>query len=317
MATKIELIKKMFKRGLNGSEKIELSEEKPMKKLLLEQWDDKSDKHLEDKVDPEAMWRNIAARCWGNEEKRLKAEKRVRLFRFAYATAAAVTLLLVGTWVVHVMTDSYITVTAPAERRMALTLPDSSAIWLNAGSTLRYKKEFRKDRRVMLEGEAYFDVVKMPESPFRVVFEEACVEVKGTEFSVKSQKEMAEITLFTGKIVFSAPLLKNPVEMKPSDYLLYNTKNGEVSLKHVDALEYDWRATEYRFVDKPLFELIEFLNRTYDANIIVEHTAYEYSRFTGTIRKGEPLEDVLNKVCISYDMMLSHNGETIVLKKIE
>lgn len=317
MATKIELIKKMFKRGLNGPEKIELSEEKPMKKLLLEQWDDKSDKHLEDKVDPEAMWRNIAARCWGNEENRLKAEKRGRLFRFAYATAAAVTLLLVGTWVVHVMTDSYITVTAPAERRMALTLPDSSAIWLNAGSTLRYKKEFCKDRRVMLEGEAYFDVVKMPESPFRVVFEEACVEVKGTEFSVKSQKEVAEITLFTGKIVFSAPLLKNPVEMKPSDYLLYNTKNGEVSLKHVDALEYDWRATEYRFVDKPLFELIEFLNRTYDANIIVEHTEYEYSRFTGTIRKGEPLEDVLNKVCISYDMMLSHNGETIVLKKIE
>lgn len=315
MANKIEIIKQLFKEGLNGSDRIQLSEEKPMKRILLEQWDEDSEKHREDKVDPDVIWRNITARCWGGEKKELKVKKNVRLFRFIYATAAAIALLLIGTWMVHLLTDSYITVIAPPERRMALILPDSSAIWLNAGSTLRYKKEFRKDRRVMLEGEAYFDVVKMPESPFCVVFQEACVEVKGTEFSVKSQKEMAEITLFTGKIVFTAPLVRKPIEMQPSDHLLYSTVNGDVTLTHVDALEYDWRATEYRFVDKPLYELIEFLNRTYRVNIVIENTEYEHSRFTGTIRKEEPLLDVLNKVCISFDMVLSRDGETIRLKK--
>lgn len=314
MANKIEIIKKMFRKGLNGSERIQLSEEKPMKKLLLEQWDEHSDKHLEDKIDPDVIWKHITARCWGNEET-IKDKKSTRLFRFAYATAAAVALLLIGTWAIHVLTDSYITVTAPAENRIALTLPDSSTVWLNAGSTLRYRKEFREDRKVMLEGEAYFDVVKMPESPFRVIFQQACVEVKGTEFSVRSQKELAEITLFTGKVVFSAPLLKNPVEMQPSERLLYNATDGELSLKHVDALEYDWRTTEYRFVDKPLLELIEFLNRTYQVNIMIENTEYEYARFTGTIRKEEPLLDVLNKVCISFDMLLNREGESIILKK--
>lgn len=315
MANIIEIVKKMLKQGLNGSEKIQLSDENPMKKVLLEQWEEQSDRHLEDNVDPDAIWRNIAARCWGSEEKEMRAKKNVRFFRFAAATAAAVAFLVIGTWAVHLLTDSYITVVAPAGDRIALTLPDNSTIWLNSGSTIRYKKEFKKDRKVMLEGEAYFDVVKMPESPFRVIFQEACVEVKGTEFSVKSQKELAEITLFTGKVVFSAPLLKNPVEMQPSDHLLYNTNNGKVDLTHVDTLEYDWRTTEYRFVDKPLVELIEFLDRTYKVNIVLEHTEYESSRFTGTIRKGEPLLDVLNKVCISFDMVLSRDGETVILKK--
>lgn len=316
MANIVEIVKKMFKKGLNGSERIQLSEEKPIRKVLLEQWEEHSDKHLEDKIDPDAIWRHITARCWGHEEKLVKAKQNTRLFRLAYATAAAVALLLIGTWVAHLLTDSYITVIAPAENRIALTLPDSSTVWLNAGSTLRYRKEFREDRKVILEGEAYFDVMKMPESPFRVAFQEACVEVKGTEFTVKSRNESAEITLFSGKIVFSAPLIGNPVDMQPSDHLLYDAADGKVRLTHVDTLEYDWRTTEYRFVDKPLGDLIEFLNRTYIVNIVVKNDEYKQSLFTGTIQKGENLWDVLNKVCISFDLQVNREDKAIVLSRL-
>lgn len=317
MVNVVELIKKMLVRRLNASERILLSEEKPMKELLSRQWEEDSDRHIQDKVDAELIWNNITAACWGNNgKKRLKPTKKIRMIRLAYATAAVVALLLIGTWTAYLMTDSYITVTAPMDRKLSLLLPDSSNIWVNAGGTVRYKKEFRKDRRVMLDGEAYFDVVKIPTSPFRVLFNGACIEVKGTEFSVKSQKEIAEITLFTGKVVFSAPLIGNSIEMQPSDHLLYDVVEGKVNLTHVDALEYDWRATEYRFVDKPLGDLIEFLNRTYQVNIIVKNDECRYSLFTGTIRKGENLLDVLNKVCISFDMELERDGKTIILNKL-
>lgn len=314
MTNRLKLVKKMFSEGLSSSEKIQLSEDKPMKKVILEQWDENLGMHIEDKVDPEAIWRNITAICWGDDKKVITRKKKVRLLRITYATAAAVALLLIGTWMSHLLTDSYLTVIAPAEGRIALTLPDSSTIWLNAGGTLRYKKQFRDDRRVMLDGEAYFDVVKMPHSPFRVVFQEACVEVKGTEFSVRSQEGLAEITLFSGKVVFSAPLIQNAIEMQPSDHLLYDATKGEASLTHVDIMEYDWRTTEYKFVDKPLVHLIEFLNRMYKVNIVINNNEYKQSLFTGTIQKGENLLDILNKVCISFDMELERDGKYIVLR---
>lgn len=314
MVNVVELIKKMLVRRLNASERILLSEEKPMKELLSRQWEEDSDRHIQDKVDAELIWNNITAACWGNNgKKRLKPTKKIRMIRLAYATAAVVALLLIGTWTAYLMTDSYITVTAPMDRKLSLLLPDSSNIWVNAGGTVRYKKEFRKDRRVMLDGEAYFDVVKIPTSPFRVLFNGACIEVKGTTFTIKAEQQKAEIILFSGKVAFTAPESKTTFEMQPSDRILYDAVTRNVSFMHVDAAEYDWRSTEYRFVDKPLGELIDFLNRTYQVQIIVKNEGYEKSLFSGTIRKDEPLEDVLDKVCFTFNLQLRQTDTTITL----
>lgn len=314
MVNVAELIKKMLSRRLSASEKIQLAEEKPMKDLLSSQWEEDSDRHIQDQVDAELIWNDITAACWGsNEQKKIKSTKQIRLIRFAYATAAVVALLLVGTWTAHLMTDSYITVTAPMDSKLALLLPDSSNVWINAGGTVRYKKNFKKDRRVMLDGEAFFDVVKMPTSPFRVLFNGACVEVKGTTFTIRTEQQKSEIVLFSGKVVFTAPEADALLEMQPSDRVLYDAVNQNVTLTHIDAIEYDWRATEYRFVDKPLDELIDFLNRTYQVHIIMNDKGCGKSLFSGTIRKDEPLKNVLDKVCFTFDLQLKQSDTTITL----
>ena len=52
-------------------------------------------------------------------------------------------------------------VTVPAGARSQIMLPDSSLVWLNAGSKLIYASDFgRKDRQVRLEGEGYFEVAR-------------------------------------------------------------------------------------------------------------------------------------------------------------
>ena len=308
------LIKKLLLRGINSSEKIHLSEQQPMKELLSRQWEEKTDRHILDKVDSNVIWKNITTVCWEKNDRVVgRPAKKIRLIRLATATAAAVAILLVGLWVAHAMTDSYMTVTAPMDGKMAWVLPDSSTVWVNAGSTLRYKKDFREDRQVLLDGEAFFDVVKMPSSPFRVYFNGSCVEVKGTVFTIKSEQKKAEVILFSGKVAFTAPESETQVEMKPSDKIVYDAVNKNVSLTHVDAVEYDWRTTEYRFVDKPLGELINFLNRTYKIDIVLKNTDCEKSKFSGVIRKDEPLEDVLDKVCFTFDLKQRKSDKYITL----
>ncbi|MBP6065771.1 FecR domain-containing protein [Bacteroides sp.] len=308
------LIKKLLVRGLNSSEKIQLSEDQPMKDLLSRQWEEKTDRHIQEDVDSNLIWKNITAVCWEkNDPVVAKLTKKTRLIRLASVTAAAVAILCIGMWVATVMTDSYITVTAPLDSKMAWVLPDSTKVWVNAGATLRYKKEFLQDRRVLLDGEAFFDVVKMSASPFRVHFNGSCVEVKGTVFSIKSEQQKAEVILFSGKITFTAPESEGAVEMDPSDRIVYDVVNKKVMLTHVDAVEYDWRSSEYRFSDKPLGELINFLNRTYKIDIVLKNTAYEKSQFSGVIRKDEPLEDVLDKICFTFDLKLEKTDDNIIL----
>lgn len=301
------LIKKMLARGLSGQEKVELSEQREMKRLLSRQWEESAEQPVGDKVEHREMWSHIAAACWGEN-----ASGRIRPIIYMYAVAATVAILVVGMWIVGPLADSYLTVSAPADTSMAYTLPDSSKVWLNVGSTIRYPKKFLKNREVELTGEAFFKVTKRASSPFRVMFGEAAVEVKGTEFNVKSGKELDEVTLFRGSILFSASEVE-PLEMKPFEQVVYDAATKRATLSRVDVVEYDWRSSDFRFRDKPLKELVEFLNRTYGAEIKLGDQAFEKMLFSGNIRRNESLSEVLEKVCISSGLRSRTEGDLIIL----
>lgn len=314
MKSQKTIMKKLLTQGLDASEKLELSEDRPMKQLLSDQWEEKADRHLLDQIDSAEMWENIIDICWEKKGKSLvEVDKRTHLIRMISALSAVVALFLVGAWIVNVIGGSYITVKAPLNEKLAWTLPDNSKVWINAGSTLYYNKNFAKDRHMQLDGEALFDVVKVPESPFRVNFNGACVEVKGTVFTINAEKRKAEVVLFSGKVAFTAPEQNMPIEMKPSERIVYDAATQTVSLTHVDAMEYDWRTTEYRFVDKPLGELINFIKRTYKVNIVLADKEYEELKFLGNIRRDESLKNVLDKIGFTFDLKFKKIGEDIIL----
>ncbi len=65
--------------------------------------------------------------------------------------------------------SSYNTMSTPRGRQYKLTLPDGSEVWLNAASSIRYPIAFNgKERKVELQGEAYFEVKKNARQPFIV-----------------------------------------------------------------------------------------------------------------------------------------------------
>ena len=82
-------------------------------------------------------------------------------------------------------------------------LPDSSTVYLNSQAKLKYPTHFAKERRVYLDGEAYFVVRKQNGKRFIVhTVSEAEVEVLGTEFNVKTNRQGASTTLVSGAVKF-------------------------------------------------------------------------------------------------------------------
>jgi len=88
-----------------------------------------------------------------------------------------------------------------------LLLPDGSKVWLNAGSKLKYNKDFSSgNREVTLEGEAYFEVKHMPDLPFIVHAPTMLVKVLGTSFNVKS---------YPGELTSETSVIQGRVEVIP------------------------------------------------------------------------------------------------------
>ena len=88
---------------------------------------------------------------------------------------------------------------AQAGERLEETLPDGSRVSLNAGTEVRYlDSEWIHDRRLELQGEAYFEVKKG--SNFEVVTALGSVTVLGTRFNVRARDGGLKVTCYEGKV---------------------------------------------------------------------------------------------------------------------
>ena len=110
-------------------------------------------------------------------------------------------------------TIAYNTLRTPRGRQFQLVLPESSKVWLNAASTIKYPVVFSSnERRVEITGEAYFEVTKNKEKPFIVdVNGKANVQVLGTHFNVNAyeDEEIIKTTLLEGSVKVNSAI-RNP-----------------------------------------------------------------------------------------------------------
>ena len=122
------------------------------------------------------------------------------------------------------------------------------------------------ERRIRLEGEAYFEVTHNPRRPFVVEFEGGEIQVLGTSFNVKAYRDddIVAVTLDEGRVVLD-DRRGGRFELSPSEQLLYDRRSGEGRIvRGADAMRYSiWKDDVISFRDTPLAEVLETLSRWY------------------------------------------------------
>ena len=123
------------------------------------------------------------------------------------------------------------------------------------------------ERRIRLEGEAYFEVTHNPRRPFVVEFEGGEIQVLGTSLNVKAYRDddIVAVTLDEGRVVLD-DRRGGRFELSPSEQLLYDRRSGEGRIvRGADAMRYSiWKDDVISFRDTPLAEVLETLSRWYD-----------------------------------------------------
>ncbi len=231
-----------------------------------------------------------------NNKKR-QIERRIVIFN---ALKYAAVFLLIITIPISYFTgkysntvDSYSTVTCALGDKSMIYLPDSSRVWLNSGSTLKFSNNFKTGhRRVFLDGEAYFSVTKDKDNPFQVRSGDINVEVLGTQFNMKAYPDENQIstTLIEGSVKVSSPEKIDII--KPGQKLVYNNQTKKVTLLELlDTLpETEWKDGRLVFRNESLEELEKKLERWFDVDIELADEVVKKRRYTGTIERESILE---------------------------
>ncbi len=246
-------------------------------------------------------WRSIQNRMMEELQEAVQRKQRtLNFFRYAaifllLIAVPSVVYTLLSNW--HTNPLVYTTVAADNGQISKVVLPDSTVIWINSGSTIKYNNEFSATNRdIELLGEAYFKVHKNKDLPLVVSSEDLRVKVLGTEFSVSAYPEEKDIQVILekGKVELTSTSKANlKQEMNPGELVNFTKANKEIALSKVNpGLFNSWKDGIINIYNVPLKELVVKLEKRYNQKFEVDNEIKDMP-YTFTI-KNENLSSVLS-----------------------
>lgn len=217
----------------------------------------------------------------------------------------------------------YNTLKVPYGKHFDLVLSDGSKVYLNSGSSLRYPIKFLEglERRVFLDGEAFFDVSHDDMDLFEVSAQELNVRVYGTKFNLSNYPEdvNTEVVLTEGSVRLSTdtsgPNNAEGVYLKPGFQGAFNRTLKTISTKKVNTSQYtSWVDGKLIFRKAAFERIIRKLERQYNVVIINNNDELAKETFNATIETNrETIEEVFDYFGKVYDIEYEYINNKIII----
>lgn len=216
--------------------------------------------------------------------------------------------------------EIYHEINVPFGRTFEVQLLDGTRIKLNSGSHIRYPLHITKDQMLLtLQGEAFFDVAKLPSRKFIVQIpahndvKAHQIEVLGTQFNIKAYADDKESksTLITGAIQVSG-LNMQPIQLVPNEQIIINQS---VKVSPVDvAFATAWMDNIFYYENASLDEICKEISRWYGVEIAYDNSL-QNTRFYVNISRKQPLSDMLTILKANPSIVVKQIDERIYISR--
>ena len=211
-------------------------------------------------------------------------------------------------------TLEYNTLEVPIATDFQIELSDGTTVFLNADSRLKYPTSFGStERKVYLEGEAYFEVSKDQNRPFRVETKDAVIEVLGTSFNINAYPEQpTSTTLATGKVQINKG--KQQILLQPGEQACCTDTGFIVS--SVDVREFiSWKDGLFIFNNMSLEQIMRQMERWYGLSVTFMDPEVKKYTFTGMINKHLVPEETFSVIQKTINVQFTISDKQVIIKK--
>ena len=208
----------------------------------------------------------------------------------------------------------------PRGGEFSFLLPDSTTVFLNAESRLRFPDRFvpGSERIVYLSGEAYFDVKRDPRSPFLVCLEHSAVKVTGTSFNVKAYPDDTNeaTTLISGTVSMGIGTTEQWIVLKPGEQGYYDATRKTLLQHTVDVNYYTaWKDGVFAFYRQPLEEVMKTLGCWYLFDTHYQNEALKSILYTGKINRHASIREVLHTFELMDELTFDIKGKEVIVRR--
>lgn len=208
----------------------------------------------------------------------------------------------------------------PRGGEFSFLLPDSTTVFLNAESRLRFPDRFvpGSERIVYLSGEAYFDVKRDPRSPFLVCLEHSAVKVAGTSFNVKAYPDDTNeaTTLISGTVSMGIGTTEQWIVLKPGEQGYYDATRKTLLQQTVDVNYYTaWKDGVFAFYRQPLEEVMKTLGCWYLFDTHYQNEALKSILYMGKINRHASIREVLHTFELMDELTFDIKGKEVIVRR--
>lgn len=202
------------------------------------------------------------------------------------------------------------TLMTPRQQTLKMQLPDGSMVWLNFLSEISFNADFENGdyRNVTLKGEAYFEVAKNPDKPFRVITSGQKVEVLGTHFNINTnQRGHIATSLLEGSVEVSNNSQTAKMLLKPGQQSVLAQNNFRINSFDADLL-LDWKRGDFLFKKDLLQNILKKLGDWYDVSFSLDDNNIAEQTFTGRLSRKSTLDECLFVLENSCEVKFEKDG---------
>lgn len=210
------------------------------------------------------------------------------------------------------------TVTTPMGGEFKLRLPDGTNVWLNAGSSITYPvSNIGMERKVILNGEAYFEVAHDKEHPFIVLSKDQVVKVLGTHFNINSyaNEEKITTTLVEGSVQVISGLRQRII--RPGQQAMLDHA-GIIAVQTADVeTALAWKNGRIKFRDADIESILRQAERWYNIKVVYEGQLPKRT-FNGGISRQSNLSSLLKLLELSgikFSIEDNNDSKTLIVKQ--
>ena len=198
-------------------------------------------------------------------------------------------------------------------KELPVMLDDGTRTWISGNSELSFTDDFASgERMVMLEGEAYFEVVKKGTTPFKVMARGVEAKVLGTKFNVSAYKDQGPVTtsLFDGKIQLSAG--DQTMLLLPGEEAIFaNNKILKQSLGKRSVNKVEGKKSGKFIFSDDIITILEDVAKNYNCSVEFKNVMPDKT-FTGSFSRSSPIHSLLKNISRETGVDLNLQGKTII-----
>lgn len=240
------------------------------------------------------------------------------LLRIAAAAAILITLGITAIYINNndLFSKKTMLATGNDEKNLQILLPDGSIVFLNRNSSLSYRADFgKKERRVTLTGEAFFEISANETKPFIVDAGNASVKVVGTSFNVITNNDRSAVEVFveTGKVMLSDNTGAHSLLLDPG---FVGTMDSEITEKAINNNPnyMSWNTGLLVYNGQKLDVVFKDLKRVYNMDIVADDPSILENTWTSPI-DNQQQETIIRLICTSFNLSYSKVGDIYHLAK--